>query len=184
MRSCSVALLCLLSACLHAGSTKSSSPAVDAGSVKIQIKAAYQSQWEELPPYSVIPSGAKIDLAVESSHPVHLYVGLWTAKDALTLLSPLEQDPPIIAPKQTIVHLPGPGLWYQLDGNPGKEVLYVVASRQPLSADRVKHILSAGSLFDEREPPPTVSDKKRGPWLQTVLPVDEPAVLRFPYRHE
>lgn len=154
------------------------------GLLKLQVKAVGPSGWHELVPGATLQSRDRLDLAVEVSQEAHLYVVQWTAKESLSVLSPGEGGTPIKALPNHVVHLPGSGKWFQLDDTPGSEVLYVIASPHPMATPAVKALIASGRFLDEREPPPTVSDKKRGSWLQTMLTADRAAVLRFPYQHQ
>lgn len=154
--------------------------------VKLKVYGQDRSGLRELWPGAVLHSGDKLSLAIEVSTPSHLYVALRSPGDAWTLLTPSTAAPPPVAVPQHQTHLPGSGSWFQLDDARGEENLYLVASRTPLPPAEVLPIarrLQDRVLFD-REPPPTVPDKRRGPWLQATLDSEGVAVLRFRYRHE
>lgn len=154
--------------------------------VKLKVYGKDASGLRELWPGAVLHSGDKLSLAIEVSTPSHLYVALRSPGDAWTLLTPSAASPAQLAVPQHQTHLPGSGSWFQLDEAQGEEHLYLVASRSPLPISEVLPLARRmqDRVLLDREPPPTVPDKRRGPWLQAALDSEGLAVLRFRYRHE
>jgi hypothetical protein len=174
--------------CAHAPAQ--TTPAVQkdaAGVVSVSVQAVgADSDLHALLPGSTLRSGERFAVAVSSSRPVFVYVGQRAAVGPVELIYP-PSDPQIpSADPSRMLQLPAGGQWFQLDEKVGDETLYVLASTQRLDVSAARQQLLSRTESDvvrTREPPPVLTERNRGEWIQAALAADGIARLSFPLKH-
>lgn len=108
----------------------------------------HEGQWRAVPNGSILYSGENMTLHVEMRKSAYIYVLYQTNDSPIQLLHPMRSDEHHPMPGLSEFRLPAPdspdGDVFHLDGNPGLEKLYIIASasQQSLKVDQLKTILS------------------------------------------
>lgn len=127
-----------------------------------------------------LASGTRVALRLVPEVPGYVY--LWH-RGADTKALPERLAPPpggnaIRSLPRAPLALPAEGQWYKLDDQPGKEVFYLVASRQPLDGPAQEALLA--TIPDEREPPTSSTGNRDGGVTYRVA-MDASGVARFAF---
>lgn len=130
-------------------------------------------------------SGDRFALRLTVIEPLYLYVEQHAASGAISALHPPAADPPQTTVPGTALLLPASGS-FQLDERIGRESIWVVASRSPLTPAQAGTAVSdaAATKTTERDPPPTTSVRGRGKVLWGGLDARGIGVIRFRLVHQ
>lgn len=172
--------------------TNVASPAAAISTIALEVKTvdAGASSWRTVSPGSRMNSGSEFSISVEVGHPVFLYVAQRDAANAITWLSPQGPETPLQASPNQLAQFPtSPGQWFRLDQNKGAETLFIAASAQRSNLELLTTTLRAQpAAAVRRDPPPLVTQNKRGLFgehvVRTALPAEGIAILRFDYLHQ
>ncbi len=162
------------------------------GFIALEVKRPKDSGngWEPINPGSILPSGTKFSLTFEVSAPVFLYIAQRPNAAPLSWILPQAQQEPLSVDPGRLAHFPAAGTWLSLDKRTGPETLFVVATTKKRTRDELAALLEqqpAEVAVDPREPPPLVTERRRGlkgrHVVRVSMPPDGIAILRFGYQH-
>lgn len=176
----------LLGCAAHGTGATAPEAATRSGGLAFQLLTASDGAAVRALPYRApLQSGARFALRIVAEQPAYLYVwhrgGAPGATPEALLPAPGDAAAPTL-PQQPLV-LPGEGQWFTLDNQPGKELFYVVAAREPLDSARLTAVVA--QIPTEREPPSTTSsDRIPGPTYRVAMDQSGLCRLAFVLQHQ
>lgn len=150
----------------------------------LEVSFPSETGWSAIPSGVELHSGDKFAIRMQVKEPLHLYVQQRGSSGALTSLYPSPDSPGTPVTPTEPVLLPTSG-FYTVDAQPGLELLAVVASTKPLTAEQVKTELerSEQAAGTAREPPPESNSRNRGIVILGSLGSSGIGVARFRLVH-
>jgi len=188
-----------LVACTSGPTKVAEKPLQSLGAMRVLVRKIEQAGAQPVSNGAVLKRGDKlvlaVDVVVERTEAIHLYVAQKDATGTFQLLLPEPgMAAPSILPDQEI-ELPSATTWIELDDKKGPESLYVVGSMKPLAETGVLSFLQTGVVEMTRDPPPEpLTSGNRGIRFQNrgereavrqgLFQTSGIAVVEFSYQHE
>lgn len=126
--------------------------------VEVSVSSRVQLTRRSLSPHDIVLGGDHIELLIQVSQPAYIYVVHYAAHGWSLPLFP-QREPRLIA-SNSIVRIPESGIDLVVDTEPAEEVLYILASRNPIEP-KMCELLRVDCSIWRAKPPARGEDDKR-----------------------
>ncbi len=170
--------------------------------LQVQGLSLHAQSPQQLPVDGTLRSGDRFLLRVEAAAPAYVYAMRPLGAEINTLYPPQGSPPRQAVSAGAPLFIPGPGRYFELDRQTGRERIVVVASMEPLDERALYGFVVQQTGLVAREAP--TQDKERPPEqppprppvvgprdkdgersiVRGVMRPRKPAVLRFGFNHE